>query len=174
MTPKFRALILTAIPIEFAAISEYLSDIKNEDNKYDIGIISLNNICWEIVLVETDMLNAAAGIETTQGIIKYNPDIVLFVGIAGGIKKVSHGDLVCPQKVIGYESGKADDDYKLRLEEYRPKDDMHRIPLLEKIFHSPKEKVLINISFYQFLSFLLSSLRAIRSIFFILWFMLSS
>ncbi|GEM_PF-2242576 len=124
MTPKFRALILTAIPIEFAAISEYLSDIKNEDNKYDIGIISLNNICWEIVLVETDMLNAAAGIETTQGIIKYNPDIVLFVGIAGGIKKVSHGDLVCPQKVIGYESGKADDDYKLRLEEYRPKDDM--------------------------------------------------
>lgn len=118
-----RVVILTAIRVESEAVCAHLQDVHEETYKGTIywwGIFSDGNYHWDVVVVRTGRGGYGAATETERAITYYQPDLVLFVGVAGGRKDVRHGDVVAATKVYAYESGKADATFQTRPEVGRP------------------------------------------------------
>lgn len=112
-------LILTPLPVEFAAVAHFLELEKNPEvydgAAYEFAVFNGKFHQYRIVLREPGMKNVDMALATERAIRYYNPQIVLLSGIAGGIKDVSIGDVVVASKVYGYESGKHDvDGFKAR------------------------------------------------------------
>jgi nucleoside phosphorylase len=114
------AAILTALPVEYSAVCSHLSDLREETlpqgTIYGCGKFAANGWRWEVSVAEVGAGNAGAAVEAERAIAHFQPDILLFVGIAGGIKDVVIGDVVVATKVYSYESGKAEDEFLTRPE----------------------------------------------------------
>jgi nucleoside phosphorylase len=141
------AVILTALPVEYQAVRHHLwhpqEEVHPESTIYERGIFRTPTQEWEVGLVETRMGTANAAFEAGRAIDYFKPSVVLFVGVAGGLKDVAIGDVVASTKVYGYESGKAGTSFQPRpaigLPSYRlmqraqseqKKDDwLYRLPL---------------------------------------------
>lgn len=114
-----RALILTAIGIEFKAVCDNLTSIRKESHKgniYHIGKFSSGLNSWDVMVAETGMGNSIAATETERAISYFKPRIAIFVGVAGGIKDVKIGDVVAATKIYNYESARAGDKFHTRPE----------------------------------------------------------
>jgi nucleoside phosphorylase len=113
-----RAVILTALPVEYLAVRTHLSDLQEEMHPqgtiYERGKFAANGQEWEVGIAEVGAGNAGAAIEAERAIAYFKPDILFFVGIAGGIKDVAIGDVVAATKVYSYESGKFGDQFLTR------------------------------------------------------------
>jgi nucleoside phosphorylase len=113
-----RAVILTALPVEYLAVRSHLSDLQEEMHPqgtiYERGKFIANDREWEVGVVETGAGNAGSAIEAERAIAYFKPDVLIFVGIAGGIKDVAIGDVVAATKVYGYESGKVGEQFSTR------------------------------------------------------------
>jgi len=104
-----RAVILTARAAEYEAVRAHLKGLREETYKgtvYERGYFMAGSWKWEVGIVQIGAGNAAAAFEAERAIAYFNPGIVLFVGVAGGIKDVAIGDVVAATRVYGYESGK--------------------------------------------------------------------
>jgi nucleoside phosphorylase len=105
------AVIATALPVEYLAVRAHLSDIQEEVSPqgtiYERGRFAANGQTWEIGIFEAGLGNMQAAVAVTQAITYFNPQVVLSVGIAAGIKNVSLGDVVAATKIYNYESGRA-------------------------------------------------------------------
>ncbi|MEQ9235175.1 phosphorylase family protein [Coleofasciculus sp. E2-BRE-01] len=107
-----RAVVLTALDVEFQAVRTYLTGLQDDrppqGTAYERGKFVANGQEWEVGIVEVGAGNVSAAVETERAIKHFKPDILFFVGIAGGIKDVEIGDVVVATGVYNYESGKVE------------------------------------------------------------------
>ncbi|MBE9113605.1 5'-methylthioadenosine/S-adenosylhomocysteine nucleosidase [Nodosilinea sp. LEGE 07298] len=120
-----RVVILTALAEEFLAVEKYVPEHKeliHPDDKavYEYGRFTSGGAVWDVLIVETGKGNINAADETQRAIAFFKPDVVLFVGIAGGRKGVSIGDVVASEKIYNYESGRDEIEFRPRPEVERP------------------------------------------------------
>ena len=112
-----KILIQTALSLEFEAVKAFLSNLQVERHPttssiYNKGTYKEN----EVLIVETGAGNVRSADETGRAIEFFKPDYVFFIGVAGGLKDVKIGDVVASTKIIGFEMGKDDTEFKPRLD----------------------------------------------------------
>lgn len=113
------AVILTALAVEFRAVLALLptSTIRRHmsGTRYHVGEVDGEHLQWTVAVAEIGEGNVSAAVEATRAVDYFQPDIVLFVGVAGSLKNdVMHGAVVVANKVYRYHSGKAADDFLSR------------------------------------------------------------
>lgn len=106
------AVVLTAIPVEYAAVRAYLSGIG--ERVHGAGTIfetgRLSRGAWRVVLARTGQGNSNAAALAERAISFCEPDIVLFVGVAGRLHTdLALGDVVLASKIYAIHGGKEDD-----------------------------------------------------------------
>ncbi len=103
------AVILTAIPIEYASVRAHLSDLAEIIHKgkvYEKGKFKGAYHGWDVGIAEVGTGNNVSAMETERAINFFKPEVIIFVGVAGGIKDLQLGDVVAAEKAYGYERGK--------------------------------------------------------------------
>ena len=74
---KIRAVILTALAVEYNAVRAHLSGTREEVHKgtiYERGTFSHGGRAWEVGIVEIGAGNAGAAFEAERAISYFNPD----------------------------------------------------------------------------------------------------
>ncbi len=118
-----RAVILTAISVEYRAVRDYLTQLREEtqgDTIYERGQFSTSRQSWDVIITEIGSGNVRGALEADRAINFFKPNVILLIGIAGGLKDVTIGDVVVATKVYAYESGKADETFQARPEVSSP------------------------------------------------------
>jgi nucleoside phosphorylase len=119
-----RAVIFTALPVETAAVTAHLDDLRAvrwERDVHQRGNFS-DGVGWDVLVVETGAETRNAALETQAALWNFEPAVAIFVGIAGGFeeKGVAEFDLVVPPVVDYYGAGKAADSFTARPRQDRP------------------------------------------------------
>jgi nucleoside phosphorylase len=113
-----RAVILTALSVEYLAVRNHLSELREEVHTqgtvYERGQFLAEGQSWEVGIVEVGPGNPGAAVEAERAIGYFSPDVIFFVGVAGGIKDVTIWDVVAATEVYSYEFGKAGETFQTR------------------------------------------------------------
>jgi len=107
----FRKIVfLTTLPIEFKAVTAYLTNLVEkvtlEGTVYEVGYY---RYIWEIIVTETGQGNINAALETHRAIKEFSPSYLFSVGLAGGIKEVALGEVVVASMARSYDSLKVEE-----------------------------------------------------------------
>ncbi|MGK4593930.1 phosphorylase family protein [Amycolatopsis sp. w19] len=118
-------VICTAIGSEYTAVREHLADplVEHESKGtlYEVGTFAGRAGIWRVALAEIGIGNTTAGIELERAISAFSPQVVLFVGVAGGRKDVALGDVVAADAIYDYDAGKdTADAYLPRFKTHAP------------------------------------------------------
>lgn len=104
------AVILTAIPLEYNSVKNHISSLKEvihpRGNVYEQGLFVGQYHSWNIAIAEVGTGNNKSALETERAINYFQPNVIIFVGIAGGVKDLNLGDVVSANIAYGYEHGK--------------------------------------------------------------------
>lgn len=117
--PRPTAIILTALPVEMAAVLRHLGTTGVETAGSILcergSFVAENGCEWNVIVAQL----GPGTVDTSSGVVaiaaKFNPDVLMFVGIAGGLKDVTIGDVVVATSVQWTERGKSTDSgYNMR------------------------------------------------------------
>jgi len=107
-----RVVILTAIPVEYEAVVEHLTDVWEEKHLrgtiYGRGKFAGYDRVWDVAIAEVGAGNIPTASAVERAITHFDPRAILLVGVAGGLKDVALGDVVAVTDAFQYESGKAE------------------------------------------------------------------
>lgn len=113
-----KVLIITALPVEREAIARHLSDSQQERHSSGAEYLIGRFLTWKVCLAQVAPGNSSAALETERAVRHFDPDLALFVGIAGGVKDVKLGDVVAATKIYGYEGGADREHFQPRPEAF--------------------------------------------------------
>jgi nucleoside phosphorylase len=106
------------LSVEYLAVRAHLSELREEVHTqgtvYERGQFLTAGQSWEVGIVEVGPGNPSAAVEAERAIGYFSPDVIFFVGVAGGIKDVTIGDVVAATEVYSYEFGKAGETFRTR------------------------------------------------------------
>jgi nucleoside phosphorylase len=146
------AVVLTALPVEYLAVRDRLIDRREETHPqgtiYERGRFEAEGQVWDVGIVEIGSGNVGAALEAERAIAHFQLEVVLFVGVAGGLKDVTIGDVVASTKIYGYESGKAAERFQPRPEiglsaynlEQRAKAEARKDDWLKRLADVPEQR----------------------------------
>lgn len=121
--PSRTAVVVTALEVEALAAKEHLRDIREDVHAngtvYLVGRFGDGPSSWRVAVVVAGAGNPTAAMELERAITHFQPQVVLLVGVAGGIKDVTLGDVVAADKVYGYERGKAEAEFHPRPDAFK-------------------------------------------------------
>lgn len=106
------AVIMTALSVEMKSVLRHLNEVGEIEENGTIfwgGVFENPGNPWRVAVCETGPGNQSAGVLAERALNRFRPDVMLFVGVAGGVKDVAIGDVVAGNKIYGYESGKETD-----------------------------------------------------------------
>lgn len=100
-------VMLTALEVEYLAVRAHLSGIAPHPHSsgtlFEVGSAGGR----EIAIALTGMGNSSAATMTERAITEFEPDVVMFVGVAGGLRTwLELGDVVVATRVYGYHGGR--------------------------------------------------------------------
>ncbi|MCA9190698.1 MAG: AAA family ATPase [Planctomycetales bacterium] len=109
-----KAVICTAVDHEIDAVREFARGLQLVSHRgcyFDRGYFDGMHCTWELTIAECGQGNVSTVIVTKDAVEHASPDIVLFVGTAGGIKDVTLGDVVAATHVYCVGGGKSGEEY---------------------------------------------------------------
>lgn len=116
--PRRTAVVLTALDLELAAVHRHLRDlirnVHSAGTVYHVGEFDTEGAVWTVATLAVGAGNPNAAVEAERAIQHFEPELALFVGVAGGLKDVQLGDVVAATKIYGYHSGKAGSSFQPR------------------------------------------------------------
>lgn len=99
-------LVVTALPSEFRAIRAHLTDVSEHVDRHGTVYDRGSYRGWVVWVLEAGAGNPGAAAHVERGLEFAEPDVALLVGVAGGVKDVSIGDVVAATTIYGYDSAK--------------------------------------------------------------------
>lgn len=118
-----QVVVFTALGVEYEAIRQYLAGpVRQHEERgtlYEMGV--LPGVCgsWHVALTQTGPGSTTAGVQLDRAVRAFEPEIALFLGVAGGRKDVALGDVVAPDMIYDCEWGKS------TLEGFQPRMRIH-------------------------------------------------
>ncbi|KAA3632655.1 MAG: hypothetical protein DWQ02_14405 [Bacteroidetes bacterium] len=104
-----KVVILTPLSLEYDAVRKHLPVLTDKifsGKNYGIADFEGSHHTFQIILHQTGSKNNTIALAAEKAIQTFEPQVVIIVGIAGGVKDVNIGDVVIGTKAYGYESGK--------------------------------------------------------------------
>jgi nucleoside phosphorylase len=105
-----RIVILTALPVEYRAVREHLSDLRRRSDpsgtQFEVGTLGPGRVA----LAEVGTGNVDAALVAAAAIVLFDPDAMFFVGVAGALDpKLELGSVVVATRVYAVHGGKEQD-----------------------------------------------------------------